>query len=322
MACARWPRSNVVQTRMKTLVLWAASLGLEVWGLLASPVAAYEVVEVSDGGTIMGKVTLEGQPIPPAQGFNLVTFPDPEYCGRISNGKGWRLLYDVSVDSTGGLRDVVVLLEGVERGKAFEVSVPRIEARDCQFLPFVTVVRNGHMVEVVNMDPVMHDVQAYETDPLLGPRILWNSPLPMNPYHRRGDRYATHRHLPGESMLEPVTLHKGRHLFVMQCGFHAYMLSWGYAVSNPYYAITDKTGTYRIEQVPPGSYRMVAWHPYIGTVSQHSVTVKPGETVTINFSMKAPVGRRTAYQVMDNPRFGLESLGRPLHIEPLVEYQR
>lgn len=290
--------------------------------LLAQPVAAYEVIEVKHGGTITGRVTLEGQPVPPAQGFNLVTFPDPEYCGRISNGKGWRLLYDFSVDRAGGLRDVVVLLEGVEKGKPFDVSVPRIEARDCQFLPFVTVVRNGHMVEVVNMDPVMHDVQAYETDPHWGPRVLWNSPLPMNPHHRRGDLRATHQHLPGESMLEPVSLHKGRHLFVMQCGFHAYMLSWGYAVSNPYYAITDRTGAYRIEQVPPGSYRMVAWHPYVGTVSEDIVTVRAEGMVEVNFSMKAPAGRRTAHQVMDNPRFGLESLGRPLHIEPLVEHQR
>ena len=59
-----------------------------------APVSAYEVVEVEHGGTITGTVTLQGQPMPTSQGFNLVTFPDPEYCGRISNGSGWRLLYD------------------------------------------------------------------------------------------------------------------------------------------------------------------------------------------------------------------------------------
>ena len=53
----------------------------------------------------------------------------------------------------GGLKDAIVLLEGVEAGKPFEVSVPLIEARDCMFQPFMTIVRNGHAVEVVNMDP-------------------------------------------------------------------------------------------------------------------------------------------------------------------------
>ncbi|OGX14367.1 MAG: hypothetical protein A3K11_09105, partial [Nitrospirae bacterium RIFCSPLOWO2_12_FULL_63_8] len=226
-----------------------------------APVSAYEVVEVEHGGTITGNVTLQGQPMPTSQGFNLVTFPDPEYCGRISNGSGWRLLYDFSIDRTGGLKDVVVSLEGVEKGRPFDLSVPRVEARDCQFQPFVTVVRDGHAVEVVNMDPVMHDIQAYETSLHLGPRVLFNSPLPMNAHHQRGNLHATHRHLPGPSMLEPIHLNKGRNLFVMQCGFHAFMLSWGLAVSNPYYAISDGAGSYRIENVPPGSYRMTAWHP-------------------------------------------------------------
>jgi hypothetical protein len=171
------------------------------------------------------------------------------------------------------------------------------------------------------MDPVMHDVQAYETSPHLGPRVLWNSPLPMNAHHQRGDIHATHRHMPGPSMLESVNLHKGRNLFVMQCGFHAYMLSWGLAVSNPYYTITDGSGSYTIENVPPGSYRMVAWHPYVGTMSEEIVAVKPDGRVEVHFSMKAPAGRRTSHQVVDNPRFGLESLGRPLHIDPFVEHQ-
>jgi len=286
-----------------------------------APVSAYEVVEVEHGGTVTGKVTLEGQPMPTSQGFNLVTFPDPEYCGRISNGSGWRLLYDFSIDQMGGLKDVVVSLEGIEKGRPFDLSVPRIEARDCRFQPFVTVVRNGHAVEVVNMDPVMHDIQAYETSSQLGPRVLFNSPLPMNAHHKRGDLHATHRHMPGPSMLEPVNLHKGRKLFVMQCGFHAYMLNWGLAVSNPYYAITDGSGSYQIENVPSGSYRMMAWHPYIGTMSEEIVTVMPDGKNEVHFSMKAPVGRRTSHQVVDNPRFGLEALGHPLHIEPLVQLQ-
>jgi len=289
--------------------------------LAAAPASAYEVVEVEHGGTITGKVTLQGQPIPTSQGFNLVTFPDPEYCGRISNGSGWRLLYDFSTDQAGGLKDVVVSLEGVEKGRPFDLSVPRVEARDCRFQPFVTVVRNGHAVEVVNMDPVMHDIQAYETSLQLGPRVLFNSPLPMNAHHQRGNIHATHRHMPGPSMLESVNLHKGRNLFVMQCGFHAFMLSWGLAVSNPYYAITDGSGSYTIENVPPGSYRMMAWHPSIGTMSEEIVVVKPDGKVEVHFFMKAPAGRRTSHQVVDNPRFGMESLGRPLHIEPLVEHQ-
>jgi hypothetical protein len=292
---------------------------LLVWADIAHP---YEVTDVRRGGTITGTVTLSG-PEPAPKAYNLVTFPDPEYCGRISNGNGWRLLRDFVVDATGrnGLKDVVVFLEGVDSGKPFDLSVPRVEARDCRFLPFITVVRNHHAVEVVNMDPVMHDVQAYETSLELGTRVLFNSPLPMNQHHKRGDLHATHRHLPGESMLEPVHLSKSRRIFLMQCGFHAYMESWAVAVSNPYYAITGPAGDYVIDNVPPGTYRLLAWHPQTGPVQERMVTVGPHGRTQANFSLAAPTGRRTAYQVLKNPRFGIGVLGRPLTIIPLVERQ-
>lgn len=292
-------------------------------GLGSSNVHAYQVVEVEQGGTISGVVSLTGA-TPTPKAFNLITFPDPEYCGRISNGNGWRLLHDFKVDEQNGrsgLKDVVVFLEGVDSGKPFDLSVPRVEARDCQFAPFVTVVRDQHAVEVVNMDPVMHDIQAYETSRQLGTRVLFNSPLPMNAHHRRGDLHAHHEHQPGLSMLEKIQLSKGRRFFVMQCGFHAYMESWALAVTNPYYAITDASGGYNIDHVPAGTYRLIAWHPSIGTLEERMVTVASQGVSRINLSLPAPIGRRTAYEVMEPPRFGPEALGRPLHIDPFIEHQ-
>lgn len=174
---------------------------LVCWMILSAwQVFAYEVKDVSDGGTIRGTVILEGAP-PDSKAYNLVTYPDPEYCGCISNGEGWRLLRDFTVNKEGKVGDVVVLLEVVESGKPFALSIPRVEARDCQFLPFTTVVRSGHGVEVINMDPVMHDIQAYETSRTQGTRILFNSPLPFNHRHQRGDLHATHNHKPSKSLV-------------------------------------------------------------------------------------------------------------------------
>jgi hypothetical protein len=298
----------------------AAAIVLAISGNIVDSVAGYEAIDVQHGGTINGRVLLEGS-VPAPKGFNLVTFPDPEYCGRISNGNGWRLLRDFIVDSTGGFKDVVVILEGISAGKPFDLSVPRVEARDCQFQPFVTVVRDGHGVEVVNMDPVMHDVQAYETSPKLGARVLFNSPLPMNPHHKRGDLHANHRHLPGTSMLEPIHLSKNRRIFVMQCGFHAFMESWAMAVTSPYYAVTDASGRYTIDRIPPGTYKLLAWHPQTGPMTERTVTVRPESQVTVDLSLRAPGGHRSAHVVMDNPRFGSGVLGRPVEIVPLVERQ-
>jgi hypothetical protein len=285
------------------------------------PASAYEVVQVKDGGSVTGRISLNGT-VPKPKGYNLIVYPDPQYCGRISNGKGWRLLYDFVVDGTGGLKDAVVMLEGIAAGKAFDVSVPHVDARDCRFTPFMTVVRDGHAIEVVNMDPVMHDIQAYETSIALGARVLFNQPLPMNFHHRRGDLHAAHDHQPGKSMLGPIYLSKGRRVFMMQCGFHPYMESWALAIDNPYYAITDSSGRFTITDVPAGTYRLVIWHPQAGQPVERVVTVERNGKLAMNVSLHAHHGRRSALEVMENPRFGAGARGRPIEILPLLELQQ
>ena len=217
-----------------------AAIGLE------GPAWGYEEITVTEGGSLVGTVTLDGH-VPKPKGYNLTTLPDQFYCGRISDGQGWRILQPFQVGSAGEFRDVVVYLEGIDKGKPFvEKTVPQIEAKDCLFLPFTTVVRDDQTVMVVNMDPVMHDIQAYETSNL-GARVLFNVPLPMNPQHPRNfkdrsDAGLYHKHMAGPPMKQLVNLSKGRRIFVMQCGFHAYMESWGLAVTNPYFAKTDAAG--------------------------------------------------------------------------------
>ena len=287
---------------------------------------AYEEITVTDGGTLTGRVTLEGA-VPKPKGYNLTTLPDPLYCGRISDGQGWRILQPFQVGPGGEFREVVVYLEGVDKGKPFgDGSVPKIEAKDCLFNPFTTVVRDDQSVTVVNMDPVMHDIQAYETSHL-GPRVLFNVPLPMNPQHPRNfkDRSEAamyHKHMAGAPMKELVKLSKNRRIFVMQCGFHAYMESWGLAVTNPYFAKTDEQGRFTLTDVPPGTYKLVVWHPYIRTASEHPVTIGPKGTVEANIAVPAPIGRLYANEVLDHAyvRYNVTEETKK-EIDPMIKKQ-
>ena len=287
---------------------------------LGTSAFSYEVKEVKEGGTISGIVTLLG-PAPEPKAYNLITFPDPEYCGRISTGNGWRLLRDFIVNDQRQVKDVVLFIEDIEEGKPFAMSIPRVEARDCQFLPFTTIVRSGHGVEVINMDPVMHDIQAYETSLQQGSRVLFNSPLPFNHRHKRGDMHATHDHQPSDSMVRQFYLSKGRKTFVMQCGFHAYMESWAIAVENPYYAFSDAQGQFSIGEIPPGTYRIRAWHPSIKKQVSKVITIEPQGHVIVNFQLPSPGERQTAHKIRTPPRFTQAALGRPVDIQPLVEQQ-
>ena len=275
------------------------------------PAWAYEEIAVTDGGSLSGTLSLEGQ-VPRPKSYNLITLPDQVYCGRISDGQGWRLLQPFNVGQAGQFRDVAVYLQNVEKGKSFDhVQASRIEAKDCQFVPFTTVVREKNDVVVVNMDPVMHDIQAYETSQL-GPRVLFNVPLPMNPQHPRdlkdrSDAAMYHKHLAGEPMKQLVGMTKGRRVFVLQCGFHAYMESWGLAMENPYYALTDQDGRFEIDDIPPGTYKMLIWHPYLGGTKEQTITIQPKSQVKLDIKIPAPTGRLYANEMVDKPytRYGI-----------------
>lgn len=228
---------------------------------------AYEFETVTNGATLQGKITFTGT-VPEPKVFELRRYYDREYCAALSDGKGHRLLKEVNVGSDDGLKDVVVVVENIEKGKPFTFTDAEVEASLCQFLPFVTVVSDKRRVTVFNRDPVSHDIQGYA-------------------YDQSGVDIVMHRpalHVSGTTDI--VQLVKGRKVFTMQCGMHPYMQNWGYAIDNPYYAVTGPNGAFTIGDLPAGTYHVKAWHPILG-VQEQDVTVTSNGTATLDLQFAA-----------------------------------
>ena len=68
----------------------------------------------------------------------------------------------------------------------------------------------------------------------------------------------------------------------LECDQHNYMVTWLYPVKNPYYAIVGPMGTYSIDKVPPGKYKILAWHPILGT-QEKEINVGTTGKLTVNF---------------------------------------
>ena len=293
------------------------------WGLLTTtPAWSYTEISVKDGGTLKGSVKLVGEK-PRAMAMNLVTIPDAVYCGRISTGTGWRIVEDFLIGQNGSLKDAVVMLKDVKQGKAFTLDKVEVEAIDCDFLPFVNVIKDRDELTVINMDPIEHDIQGYETARERGARILFNRPLPMNPFHKVMGMFGehVHTHMPGKPMVEKIHLRKNRNIFVMQCGFHPYMFSWGVVLENPYYSITKEDGIFDIADIPPGEYEVTVWHAGMKTYLTQTVQIEAGKTTNVSFEYTSPKGRRSAHEMHDNPRFGQELLEEGETIIPSLRLQ-
>lgn len=252
-------------TKVATRLICGLALGGAMSMGMTGLAGAYESVPVTDGGALQGKVIFKGTP-PPPQVFELRRFPDKIFCGGISE-KGRRLLREVIAGPDGGLKDVVVVIEGIQKGKPFTFESAKMEANVCQFLPFVSVVTDKRQITVANRDPVSHDVQGYA-------------------YDMSGVDIVLHRvTLDKQGVTDVVNLTKGRKVFTMQCGRHPYMQSWGYAIDNPYYAVTNLDGAFTIGDLPAGTYKVKAWHPTLGS-QERNVTVTASGTAPLEFTFE------------------------------------
>jgi hypothetical protein len=276
---------------------------------LSSPVLAYKEIPVSNGGTISGKVVLTGEE-PPPLAFSLVINNNTEFCGRISTGTGWRLVDEFHVAPDGGLQNAVVFLEGIHQGKPFPETQPaQVVVEDCLFSPWLLVVRDSQPIHIKNMDPIIHDVQLYETAPF-GAKVMLHRPLRLNPFHPK-DLLKDHLHKPGETMMDTLQFTQGRRTFFLECGFHAYMQTWGLAVTNPYYAVTDEQGNFTLPDIPEGVYKMVAWHPGMAGFLDMKVVVLSNDTMKVRMEFPEPRDRRMAHTTMSpSYRFDTRALER------------
>lgn len=222
--------------------------------ILASPAPAYEQASVDNGGVIAGRVTYDGR-IPTRK---IVPTKDREVCGDV---REWQL---VERGAGNGIRNAIVYLEAVERGKPWPEDtagkVPVLDNRDCMFDPHVMVMPPGE-IDVHNSDAVLHNIKAY-----YGRRAVFNLALPDADMTIR-------RELPRPGVVR------------FECDAHGWMEGWAYVLAHPYYGLTDDSGRFRIEDVPPGEYTLITRHEHIGELKQ-PVTVKAGETVELSLELK------------------------------------
>jgi len=248
---------------------------------------SYQEIEVKNGGSIEGRVTLQGN-IPEPRVYHLVLFPNIDMCAEVDTDDEMnRVLYDFKTDANGGLRDVVVTLEKVEAGKPFNKKPVNILSESCKFFPDVNVIRQDEVFKVDNQDAVMHNSQVYQKE---RGKIITNLPVP-----------------PEEVIEGKVTFMKNYKIFQMICGMHEFMQTWGYRVQNPYYFLTGDDGSYKITDIPPGEYKLVAWH-YLMKKEERKVKVEANGKLNIDLAFRGGRVVRPHYETIKSGRIKKDAI--------------
>ncbi len=239
---------------------------------------AYTLSSVENGGTLSGQVTMKGgEPRPRA--FHLVHSPNIEYCSRISDGQGHRILYDFTVSDKGGLKDTVIAVLGVKRGKPFMDSqkMQSFKINRCHSDQYVMGIDNGKNILIENLDPVEHEISTYEF------------------YDRRRVYYHSNAQLlANTTQIRSAFVHPEAREFFIMCSLHPFLQTRALLVENPYYVITDADGKFTLPDVPPGTYEILAWHPYIPS-QKGTITIQSGQEARINFEFNKDDEQRKLY---------------------------
>ena len=269
---------------MRGLIVAVALIaGISLMGASIASAAKkkYEEGPVADGGTVSGKISFKGA-VPEPKLFEFGKFPNAAFCEKAdSDGKGNRILQQVNVKN-GALADVVVFIDSIEKGKAFDFKGTDVKTDICRFLveggpsTLTGVVMKNKEMRVLNMD-------ADPTDPKAATGVLHNP----HAYERFGTRTSTIFNLPlpekGQSIKKKMKIRKKNSNILIQCDQHNYMEVFFQPVKNPYYAIVGEDGSFSIDQIPPGDYEIKAFHPILG-VQKTNVTVAANGKATADFA--------------------------------------
>ena len=131
----------------------------------------------------------------------------------------------------------VVYLETAPRGAFEQTETGRavLDQRNETFVPHVLAITTGTTVDFPNSDRIYHNVFS-----LSKTASFDLGRYPMG--HSKSVRFDK----PG--------------IVRVFCEIHSHMSAFILVFSHPFFAMTDGDGRYRIDNVPPGNYSVIAWN--------------------------------------------------------------
>ena len=152
---------------------------------------------------------------------------------------------------------VVIYLEGpgpVDIGPAHSATMPQLNR---QFSPDLLVIPLGSTVSFPNMDPIFHNIFS-----LSKPKTF-----DLGSYNKGESRNVVFSR-PG--------------IVYVYCHLHPNMEATIVVTPNRWYAQSDRSGHFRIQDVPPGRYTIVAWHKAAGFFRK-SILIEAGRDSVADF---------------------------------------
>ena len=156
----------------------------------------------------------------------------------------------------------VVYLETAPRGafEQTETGHATLDQRNETFVPHVLAITTGTTVDFPNSDRIYHNVFS----------LSKTASFDLGRYavgHSKSIRFDK----PG--------------IVRVFCEIHSHMSAFILVFSHPFFAMTDSDGRYRIDNVPPGTYAVIAWNEGVSS-DPAPVTVPNGGVAELDIALR------------------------------------
>ncbi len=118
------------------------------------------------------------------------------------------------------------------------ISKPtEVAQKELTFVPFVTAVQKGALIEFPNQDKTRHHVYSFSPAKVFELKLYAGKP-------------------------EAPVLFDKTGIVALGCNIHDYMQAYIYVGDSPYLAVSAADGAASVSALPPGAYQLKVWHPW------------------------------------------------------------
>jgi hypothetical protein len=213
-------------------------------------------VDAATAGTISGRILFTGE-APAMPAIDMSSNPN---CERQHQKPQKAEIVIVNANKT--LRNVFVWIkEGLPHARwTPPADAAHLDQKGCIYAPHVLGIMEGQQLEILNDDPVNHNVHAE-----CQVNAAWNESQAPRAEHK-------FKKFDSQEILFPVT-----------CSVHPWMRSYIGVSPHPFFAVTGDDGSYTLKGVPPGTYTVEAVHEKYGR-KEGKLTLAPSGTATLDFT--------------------------------------
>ncbi len=211
------------------------------------------------GGTLSGWVNFDGKP-PKKRSIKMDADP---VCGSAHKDP----VYNQSfiINEAGYLQNVLVYLKDVKYDGNTPDTQAVLDQNGCMYSPHVQGMMVGQDLLIKNSDATLHNIHGL---PKLNSEFNFAMPKVVKE--------------------KSIKMPKAENFIKIKCDVHSWMKAYVSVFNHPYFAVTDDSGYYQIDNIPPGDYEVIAWQEKFKDKTLNATVTVSDSVSTQNFTFVKP----------------------------------